>query len=109
MVGIYLIENKITGECYIGQSKNIEARFNNHRNSAKNKKYALYTDMRYYGINAFEFSVLEKCSLNDLDNREMFWIKKFQEEGKSLYNIIGVFEKERSYVNKRYKKRFNKY
>lgn len=109
MIGVYLIENKITKECYIGQSKNIEKRFLNHKDNAKNKKYALYVDMRYYGGSNFNYSVLELCSTNQLDEREMYWIKKYQDDGRSLYNIIGVPQKERNYAKRRNKKRFKKY
>lgn len=108
MTGIYLIKNKITNECYIGQSKNIQQRFNNHINSMKNKKYSLYSDMRHYGVKSFDFSIIEECSISQLDKREMFWIHQYLEEGFSLYNIIGVPQKEKLY-GKRYKKITKKY
>ena len=43
MIGIYKITNKITQEAYIGQSVQIEERFNEHKNPInwnrqKNKK-----------------------------------------------------------------------
>lgn len=108
MVGIYLIKNNITNECYIGQSKNIEQRFNSHKRALKDKKYALYSDMRYYGLNNFSFKVLEQCSQRDLDTKEMIWIQRYLDSGTSLYNIIGVPQKERLY-GKRYKKTSKKY
>ena len=98
MTGVYLIRNKFTDECYIGQSVNIEARWNTHKNSLNKKQYALYTDMRFYGVSSFEFSVIEICSKAELDEREMFWIKKYQENGFKLYNIIGVAAKEAAYA-----------
>ena len=109
MVGIYLIRNKITDEVYIGQSKNIDKRLDSHRRNAKNKKYTLYADMRYYGQSSFEFSVIEECATNSLDERELFWIRTYLEKGYSLYNIIGVRQKERAYERRRYKKAFKKY
>lgn len=108
MIGIYLIKNKITKECYIGQSRNIDQRFNSHRRSFRDKKYALYYDMRFYGLENFEFSVLEECEIKDLDKKEMNWIKKYLKKGYSLYNIIGVPEKERAYA-RRSKKTFRRY
>lgn len=109
MIGIYIIINKTTNECYIGQSKNINQRFLSHKRSIKNKKYALYSDMRYYGLKNFTFSVLEECPVSELDKREMYWIKKYQKDGYFLYNIIGVEKKERTYVRKGRKKSFNKH
>ena len=109
MVGIYLIENKITKECYIGQSRNIENRFRSHRANLNNKKYSLYTDMRFYGLDNFSFSIIETCSINELDEKEMYWITKYNDDGRALYNIIGVPEKERNYVRRKYKKPFKKH
>ena len=109
MVGIYLIMNKITSECYIGQSTNIENRFRSHRNGIKNKKYVLYSDMRFYGLDNFDFTILEYCDKSLLDTREMFWIKEYQTRGYSLYNIIGVPQKERAYARRRNKKPSKKY
>lgn len=95
MTGIYLIKNKLTEEVYIGQSKNINNRWNNHKRNMGNSKYNLYSDMSYYGLSNFEFSVIEECEIRDLDKREMYWIQKYQEDGYSLYNIIGVPEREK--------------
>lgn len=110
MTGIYLIKNKLTDECYVGQSVNIANRFANHRNNFKTKKYALYSDMRHYGPDNFEFSVIEQCSKSMLDEREMFWIKDYQARGYRLYNIIGVPLKEKNYSKNRWRKKsFKKY
>lgn len=91
MTGIYKIENTITGEVYVGQSKNIEKRWANHRSNykAKNKvrKYALYRDMRYYGIDKFKFEVLEECKIDELDNKENYWIAYYAERV-HCYNIL---------------------
>ena len=81
MIGIYKIENKITGEVYIGQSKDIERRWKQHRDNmvakAKVRKYPLYRDMRHWGINNFSFEILEECSQFKLDERESYWIKHY--------------------------------
>lgn len=79
MIGIYKITNKITGECYIGQSENIKKRWNGHKAASRNPKdhnynLRLYKDMRLYGIDNFEFSVIEECSAEDLLNKEIYWI-----------------------------------
>ena len=81
--GIYKIENKVNGKIYIGQSVNIPRRWRQHRNTAidSNKEeygYPLYKAIRKYGLENFDFSVLEYCEPNILDEREKFYIKKFQ-------------------------------
>lgn len=90
MIGIYKITNKITNEVYVGQSNNIHARWAQHRRNAiskdKVRKYALYRDMRRYGYDAFEFTILEECSKFQLDDREDFWIKYYSEIT-HMYNI----------------------
>lgn len=71
--GIYKITNKINNKCYIGQSKNILKRWkteykwykiNNHLQSAFKK----------YGIENFDFEIIEECESNLLNEREKFWI-----------------------------------
>lgn len=111
MIGIYVIRNEITDECYIGQSVNISKRWEAHRANMKNKKYALYIDMRYYGLQNFSFSVLEECDRSELDEKEDYWIAKYQDLGFHLYNIKGVAAKEAAYEkqHRRYQKSFKKY
>lgn len=91
MVGIYKITNKITNECYIGQSTDIHARWAQHRRNAVAKdnvrKYALYRDMRRYGYSSFEFEVIEECKKSELDEREDYWIAKYSIDF-HLYNIL---------------------
>lgn len=71
LVGIYKIQNLENGKCYIGQSVDIHRRWNDHKSSAFNMNaecYAqhLYRSMRKYGIDKFDFSVLEECNRDEL-------------------------------------------
>ena len=77
MIGIYLIKNNINGKVYIGQSTNIYERWSEHKRIAKNDltiKYPLYLAMRKYGIENFTFSIIEECSQELLNEREIYWI-----------------------------------
>ena len=80
---IYKITNKINGKCYIGQTKNhVNKRFQEHKRVSKNKNssiydYPLYRAFRKYGIENFSFEEIEKCNLDDLDERENYWINYF--------------------------------
>lgn len=107
MSGIYCIENMITHEIYIGQSVNIERRWEEHRKSMKTKKYQLYSSMRAYGLHNFSFYILEACGKAQLNEREKYWIQRKQDEGYFLYNIVGVYEKEK-HLKTRSNKIFNK-
>ena len=58
MIGIYKITNKINHKSYIGQSTNIEKRWNNHLSSVNNTQdhcynYPVYRAMRKYGVSKF--------------------------------------------------------
>ena len=78
MVGIYLIQNKINGHCYIGQSMDIARRWRSHRNAMENKENTpLYCAMRKYGVENFAFSILEECLIEELDEKEIYYIEKY--------------------------------
>lgn len=81
MIGIYCITNKINGKIYVGQSINIEQRWKAHRTKPYNPNDPQYDSFFYrairkYGIENFEFSILEQCSEELLDERECYWIDK---------------------------------
>ena len=59
--GVYKITNTVTGEFYIGSSKNIKRRWYNHKCKStwkKNPNSPLYRDMQKYGIDKFRFQIL---------------------------------------------------
>lgn len=85
MVGIYKIENKINGKVYVGQSRDILRRWRQHKVSRL--QYPLYFAFQKYGINNFEFSVLEECDINLLNERESFYIQQYHSNKKEYgYN-----------------------
>jgi len=57
IVGIYQIINKINGKIYIGQSIDIERRWNQHRYGKGS--IILRNAIKKYGVESFEFEVLE--------------------------------------------------
>lgn len=79
-IGIYTITNVINNKRYIGQSRNIKIRWRHHINSLnKNKHENQYLQHSYnkYGNKAFNFSILELCSKDKLNERENFYIHKY--------------------------------
>ena len=84
--GIYKIENLINHKSYIGQSIDIEKRWYDHKHS--NDNFAIHAAMRKYGIENFSFEIIEECSKEDLDEKECFWIQKFNSLTPNGYNMI---------------------
>lgn len=88
--GIYKIENKVNEKCYIGQSIDIKRRWKDHRVAAygcsEEYNYPLYRAIRKYGLENFEFSILEKCLQKELDVKEIFWIKEYNSILPNGYN-----------------------
>lgn len=93
--GIYQILNLINGHCYIGQSKNIFNRFNKHHiYDYKNEKGANYNDkiyqaLRKYGLENFKVNIIELCPLNELDDKEIYWISYFDSFKNGYNSTIG--------------------
>lgn len=94
LIGIYKIENKLTGKVYIGQSVDINRRFRTHRYNAFNEKNQdtynlyLYTAIRKYGKDNFTYTVIELCDQSLLDERESFWIDYYRSNQKEFgYNL----------------------
>ena len=82
MTGIYLIRNNMNGKCYVGQSTNIQARWNRHKSAAFNPNdagydYPLYRAIRKYGVDNFEFQVLIECPRESLNALEIQYIAQY--------------------------------
>lgn len=89
-VGIYKIENLINHHKYIGQSKRIEQRWKDEQGDAFNPNchsynYPLQKAIRKYGIENFSFTIIEECSVSELDIKERQWIA-FYDSYKNGYN-----------------------
>lgn len=79
--GIYKITCRSDGRVYVGQSRNITERLNNHRSQllkGKNSNVELQNAWNEYGALSFSFDVIEICppDVAILDDREIFWINQ---------------------------------
>jgi hypothetical protein len=82
MIGIYKITNKINGKSYIGQSVDIQQRWNAHKSKSKSielggDNYAIHCAIRKYGVENFTFEVIEQTTQQELNSREKYWIKYY--------------------------------
>jgi group I intron endonuclease len=91
---VYSIENKLNGKIYIGKTINSTKRWITHKSVAKGGKtkypekyFALHAAMTKYGVDSFEFNLIEYCADNLLANEaEKYWISYLKEFGIKLYN-----------------------
>ena len=82
--GIYVIENLINGRKYVGQGNNLDKRMNEYHANSK----ALNAAMDKYGKDNFNRYVIEYCSIEELDERERYWIKELRSHtSEKGYNI----------------------
>lgn len=77
MTGIYKITNTINNHVYIGQAENIDKRIQKHINALVSGYHVnkhLQNAWNKYGANKFTFSIIEECELENLTEREQYWI-----------------------------------
>lgn len=103
---IYLISNNVNNKVYIGQTTKYQwrsscngwvlygytERFNQHcRNSHTTNKNikcrALCLAMRKYGVDNFRVCLLDECSVECLDEREIYYISKYESISPNGYNL----------------------
>ena len=87
--GVYKIVNTITGDLYIGSSKNVKKRWACHKCPSVWKDYPnkqLYMDMQKYGVDKFEFQILEEAEQEQLKEIE----QQFIETLKPTYNQMNA-------------------
>lgn len=86
MIGIYKITNLLTGESYIGQSRDIDQRFKEHfYHNFSEVDIAIHQ----FGQHNFSFDILELCDENQLDDREDYYIQKFNSISNGYNKIRG--------------------
>lgn len=81
-IGIYCFTNKLNGKKYVGQSKQLNRRYHLHISDALNQDKAKYDTspfhaaIRKYGIENFNYEILEECKISELNEKEIYWIEK---------------------------------
>ena len=85
MIGIYKITNKLNGKVYIGQSRDIDARWRQHINAKDN--YAIHNAIKKYGKENFSFEVLLECPAEMLNVWERDMIALYDCISPNGYNL----------------------
>lgn len=108
---IYFIENTINGKIYIGSAMDVPKRWAMHRYMLKHNKHhsiLLQRAWNKYGEEAFDFGLLEIVAVDQLIEREQYFIDlAFAADRNSGYNIcpiagssLGVKQSEQARKNK---------
>jgi len=97
---IYLLKNKHTGECYVGQAKKYMStnhwrwgtigRWKSHiREAMSGKDHCVYLNnaIRKYGPENFEVTTICDCLLTEMDDLERHYIKEYNSMVPNGYNI----------------------
>ena len=90
MIGfIYIIRNTVNNKVYIGQTRtSIKQRWSEHIRHAKYGNYPINRAIKKYGIDKFYIEILEICSVDKLDEREIFYIDLYKSYNKATgYNV----------------------
>ena len=113
---IYVITNKINNKQYVGKTTDtIEHRWKRHLIDSRKRtceKRPLYNAINKYGFENFTINVLEECSIDDLSDKEQYWINKLNTyrngynatlggDGTILYNYKEIAEKYKELQNQR--------
>ena len=108
--GVYKITNTITGDFYIGSSKDVKHRLAAHKCKStwdRCTNNPMYLDMQKYGVDNFIFEILEEVEIEQLKEKE----QQFIETLKPTYNNRNAngwdFERLNE-TNKEYQKEYRK-
>lgn len=76
MIGIYKITSP-SGKIYIGQSRNIEKRFKTYNLLWCKPQRFLYNSFLKHGVKNHKFEIIEVCSVELLDEREIYYVNLY--------------------------------
>ena len=75
---VYKIINTITGDFYVGSSKDVKSRWASHKCPSAWKRFhnnPMYLDMQKYGLEKFSFQILEEVEIASLKEVEQQFIE----------------------------------
>ena len=103
--GIYAFRNKESGKVYVGQSKKVLTRKKQHERGDTNNSRRFHNAMNKHGADGFEFTILEYCDVELLDEREGYWINQLNSLYPNGYNLTsggGAFQKHHEETKKKF-------
>ena len=110
--GVYKIINTVTGDFYIGSSKDVKRRWKQHKESSRWNRYPnkqLYLDMKKYGTDKFELQILAEVEADKLKEAEQQLIEKlkpaYNSNNAKGWDIERYKEHQKEYYHQNHKRR----
>ena len=107
---VYKITNSITGDFYIGSSKDVKHRWESHKCPSSWKKCPnnqMYIDFQKYGLNNFVFEIVEEVEEASLKKTEQQFIETLNPTYNQI-NAKGWDTERRKKYQKEYQKKYQK-
>ena len=113
--GVYKITNTITGDFYVGSSKDVKQRWACHKCQSTWKNYPnnpMYLDIQRYGVDKFVFEILEEVEPEHLKETEQKFIETlkptYNSNNAKGFNIERYKDYQKSDKRKEYQKEYQK-
>ena len=87
--GIYCLKNTIDDKCYVGSAQKLNYRLWNHKHKLVKGNHAnniLQNFVNKYGIDKLYFEILERVDIDNLIEKEQYWIDTL----KPQFNILST-------------------
>lgn len=85
---IYLITNLVNGKKYVGQTRqSLKRRIIEHKRDSRKNKIGVDAAIRKYGWENFKVEIIEECTVEQLNERERFWIRELNSKTPIGYNL----------------------
>lgn len=95
VTGVYKITNTITNDLYIGSSRNVFRRWQEHRkpSALDHDGLQLYQAFNDYGLDNFDFEVIKECDLDNLRRVEQRYISDLHPtyNNGTAFLVSGIF------------------
>lgn len=85
---VYIVTNTVNGKKYVGQTtRTVEERWKDHVRNCYRRDFPFPCALRKYDIDKFDIEVICECySQEELDNKEIFYIREFNTISPTGYN-----------------------
>jgi len=106
--GIYKITNEVNGKIYVGQSQNVFKRKMQHFSELRanaHENHCLQSDWNKNHGRHFTWEVIEYCPIEELNEREQYWITALNSLEPHGYNMGWVPYKRRTQKKSAYKRK----